>query len=292
MVFRAFLDSMDDSYNSKWNEFNYNGRSESFYTFGSFNRSINFSFKVAAFSREEMKPLYRKLNFLVSQTAGDYSKTRLRGNFNRLTIGDYFSRVPGFFTSIKLGWKTEYPWEIALNTKGIGNNQDDDMNELPHILDVQCSYQPVHDFIPKKSITDSPFILPSSYSKTNITGEQTWLKDKAFNQIESSEQAAEAQRIKDEKEAEETLKTEQFKEAAENCKAEGGVWTWIDEAYKDLGGSCKSGEEITRELQEEYPDDEPIEIEEEESIDPWDTPADTRIRSVDAQGNVSYSDPA
>ena len=274
MVFRAFLDSMDDSYDSKWNEFNYNGRSEPFYTYGGFNRSISFSFKVAAFSREEMKPLYRKLNYLVSQTAGDYSKTRLRGNFNRLTIGDYFSRVPGFFTSIKLGWKTDYPWEIALNTGGIGNNQDDDMNELPHILDVQCSYQPVHDFIPKKSVTDSPFILPTSYSKTNITDDQTWLKDKAFNQVEATEQAEEEQKKREEEEATIAKKIAQFEEQASACKEEGGVWTWVDEAYKDLGGSCKTSEEITREIQKAYPDDDDMpEIEEEDDIDPWDLPS-------------------
>ena len=245
-----------------------------------------------------MKPLYRKLNFLVSQTAGDYSNTRLRGNFCRLTIGDYFSRVPGFFSSIKLAWKTDYPWEIALNTGGIGSDQDDDMNELPHILDVQCSYQPVHDFIPKKSVTDAPFILPSKYSKTNIKDEQTWLSEGAFNQIEKTkkDKEEEEKRIKEEEEIQ--LKIEKFEEAEAACKADGGVYTWVDEAYKDLGGSCKTGEEITREIQAAYPDDDdPIEIEEEDDedtippVDPWTTPTDTRVRHVDDQGNVSYSEP-
>ncbi len=275
MVFRAFLDAMDDSYDSQWNEFNYNGRSEPFFTFGSFNRSISFSFKVAAFSREEMKPLYRKLNFLVSQTAGDYSKTRLRGNFCRLTIGDYFSRVPGFFTSIKLAWNTDYPWEIALNTNGLGHNQDDDMNELPHILNVQCSYQPVHDFIPKKSVTDSPFILPNKYSKTNITDEQTWLKEGAFDQISATAEAEKKQKEQEEAEKAEKLKAEKFTEEAQNCEADGGVWTWVDEAYPELGGSCKSGDEIIDELQEAFPDDdEPLDIEEEDELEPWELPED------------------
>jgi len=234
MVFRAFLDSMDDNYSSKWNEYNYNGRAEPFYTFGSFNRSISFSFKVAAFSRDDMRPMYRKLNYLVSQTAGEYKDTRLRGNFCRLTIGDYHSRLPGFFTSINLKWNKEYPWEIAMYQNGIGtqasedtgaysenpqnqqystatqqlaqagreraakNNvdlgpgsnadyggpestgrkvdMDSDMLELPHILDVSCQFQPVHDFIPKKSIKESPFILPTKFSKPDIKDLQDWLK--------------------------------------------------------------------------------------------------------------------
>ena len=233
MVFRAFLDSMDDNYSSKWNEYNYNGRAEPFYTFGSFNRSISFSFKVAAFSRDDMRPMYRKLNYLVSQTAGEYKDTRLRGNFCRLTIGDYHSRLPGFFTSINLKWNKDYPWEIAMYQNGIGtqanedtgaysenpqnqqysyntehlaqlgreraakNNEDlgpgsnadyggpestgrkvdmdSDMLELPHILDVSCNFQPIHDFIPQKSL-DSPFIIPNKYSKPDIKSLQEWLK--------------------------------------------------------------------------------------------------------------------
>lgn len=170
MVFRAFLESMNDDYSSTWNEYNYNGRSESFYTYAKFNRSISFDFKIAAFSREEMRPLYRKLNYLVSTTAGDYKDTRLRGNFMRLTIGDYFSRIPGFFTKISLSWNKDYPWEVA-------NTIDDtDMNELPHALDVSCAYQPVHDFTPRKS-HEAHFILPTKYTKPDITPEQEWTRE-------------------------------------------------------------------------------------------------------------------
>ena len=88
----------------------------------------------------------------------------------RLTIGDYFSRLPGFFTSIGLSWNKDYPWEVA-------NTPDDtDMNELPHVLDVNCQYQPVHDFTPRKG-HESPFILPVKYNKTNITSEQEWTRE-------------------------------------------------------------------------------------------------------------------
>ena len=165
IVFRAFLESLDDDYAAKWNEFRYNGRSEPFYNYGNFKRSINFSFKIAASSRTEMKPLYMKLNYLLTQTAGDYSRTRLRGNLNRLTIGDYLQRVPGVFTNIKLAWNKEYPWEIAegkvMQRKAEnGDVIDVDQYQLPHILDVSCNYLPIHDFIPRKSISSSPFIGP------------------------------------------------------------------------------------------------------------------------------------
>ena len=88
----------------------------------------------------------------------------MRGNWNRVTIGDYLDRVPGVFTSIKVKWSKEYPWEIMSNYKQ-KNDQgvfiDGDVRQLPHILDVSCQFQPVHDFIPRKSISNSPFIGPS-----------------------------------------------------------------------------------------------------------------------------------
>ena len=36
--------------------------------------------------------------------------------------------------------------------------QDKDMQELPHVLDVNVQFTPVHNFLPEKGIS-SPFIL-------------------------------------------------------------------------------------------------------------------------------------
>ena len=54
MVFRAFLDDFGDNYSANYNETNYNGRAESFYTYNSFKRDISLTFKIAAQSRYEM----------------------------------------------------------------------------------------------------------------------------------------------------------------------------------------------------------------------------------------------
>tara|TARA_B110000902_G_scaffold11843_1_gene14265 strand:+ start:499 stop:2934 length:2436 start_codon:yes stop_codon:yes gene_type:complete len=316
MVFRAFLDSFSDSYSSKWNEYNYNGRAEPFFTYGGFNRSISFDFKVAAFSRDDMRPMYRKLNYLVSQTAGDYKNTRLRGNFCRLTIGDYHSRLPGFFTSINLKWNKDYPWEIALNQGGVGtkakvsgdshtsspeikptwheqylldaakdrkktkleaegnaNNEsttttdningssdthdmDSDMLELPHVLDVSCTFQPVHDFIPQKSVKSSPFILPTKYSKNSMTDEQDWLQ---WDPISQDKRKADLNTIKEE----EKKQADEFKayEKAEEdriAKEEAARQAEIDKEWED---QVKADEE----WMENNP------IEEEDSPEPWDT---------------------
>ena len=155
ILFRALLDNLTDNYTGEWNNFKYNGRAENFYTYSGFNRGISFGFKIHAQSRWEQKPLWRKLNYLVAQTAPEYKNRRMRGVFSRLTIGDWINEIPGFFTSINLGWNTAYPWEIRHDKNGA----DADLNEYPHILDVTCEFQPVHNFAPSNSPT-TPFILP------------------------------------------------------------------------------------------------------------------------------------
>ena len=155
ILFRALLDNITDNYSGNWNSFKYNGRAEEFYTYDGFKRNISFGFKVHTQTRHEQKPLWRKLNYLVAQTAPEYKNRRMRGVFSRLTIGDWMNEIPGFFTSVNLSWNTAYPWEIRHDNNGV----DRDLNEYPHILDVSCDFQPVHNFAPSNSAT-TPFLLP------------------------------------------------------------------------------------------------------------------------------------
>ena len=176
IIFRAFLENWQDSFNSNWNEYVYNGRGESLYTYGGFKRTINFSFKVAAQSRHEMKPIYRKLNFLVSNLAPDYTgdgNLRMRSPFMRLTIGSNMDRIPGFFNNVNIQWNTNYPYEIAMDSPEGG--KDSAMLVLPHVLDVSCGFTPIHNFLPQKSI-HSPFILPHESNRT-LTEAQKWYKE-------------------------------------------------------------------------------------------------------------------
>ena len=185
MVFRAFLDDWSDQYDAGWNSFKYNGRGEEFYTYDSFKRTVSFSFKIAAQSRGEMMPLYRKLNYLVSQTAPDYRNLRMRGNFVKISIGDLLDRTPGIITSIGLKWQKDYSWEIA------NDEQDTDMLVLPHVLDVSVSFTPIHSFLPQKGVRDvdgnlkslSPFILPSKINDNNLPTTKDWTTKGAVDSI-------------------------------------------------------------------------------------------------------------
>ena len=172
LYFRAFMDSISDNFKASHNKFNYNGRAESFFTYKSFDRSLSFNFKIAAQTRNEMMPLYRKLNYLASNTAPEYHKSsgRIKTPFMRITIGDWIARLPGVLTSVGIKWGKDYPWEIRQDPEG----QDLDMLILPHILDVDIGFQPIHTFRPEKGI-NKPFILPNHLSQINLDDLQKWL---------------------------------------------------------------------------------------------------------------------
>jgi hypothetical protein len=149
--FRAFLDSMDDQYNAEWNTFKYMGRGENFYRYGGFTRNINLSWTVAAQSKEELIPMYQKLNFLASSLAPDYSANGyMRGNLAVITVGGYLFDQPGIINSINYSVPTESPWEIGINDSTSNYGYDTSVKEMPHIIKVTgFSFTPIHKFVPK-----------------------------------------------------------------------------------------------------------------------------------------------
>lgn len=158
--FRAFLDNLTDNYSGNWNGHKYNGRAEEFFTYSGFQRNISLGFKIHAQSRQEQIPLWNKLNYLVAQTAPEYKNRRMRGVYSRLTVGDWMYEIPGFFTSVNLSWNTNYPWEIR-------NENEPDVRQYPHILDISCEFQPIHDFAPSNS-PKTPFIIPFEKSTSAL----------------------------------------------------------------------------------------------------------------------------
>jgi hypothetical protein len=149
--FRAFIDSIDDSYNADWQGFKYVGRADSFYTYGGFERDINISFKIAAATRSEMKPLYRKMVLLASATAPTYGgQGFMRGTLARLTVGSYFSQLPGVITSVKYNLIDDMPWELSMQSPEQGG--DSDVQELPMGLQCSVSYKVIHSFAPQTGL--------------------------------------------------------------------------------------------------------------------------------------------
>ena len=145
IFFRAFLTAgITDNNSAQLNSFKYMGRGENFYTYQGFDRTIGFSFRVAAGSKEELRPMYNRLNSLLSQVYPDYSPATsiMRAPIVRITIGDYLYRVPGFLESVNLTVDNNTPWEI---------NLDKDSAQLPQVVDVSVSFKPIMDILPRRS---------------------------------------------------------------------------------------------------------------------------------------------
>ena len=157
LYFLAHLSSLSDNFSGNWNATNYIGRAEPVWTYDSFGRDISFGFKIAAFNRNELLPLYQKLNFLASSTAPTYSQESgfMRGTFSRITVGDYFIDIPGFFSNIGVNWDLTYQWEIE---------DIDGVPKVPHVLDVECNFTPIHNFVPQ---VNAPFIMNEELRDTS-----------------------------------------------------------------------------------------------------------------------------
>jgi len=147
LQFRAYLtNGITDNHQAAYNSFKYLGRGEDFFTYQGYSRTIGFGFRLAVENPRDLVPLYNKLNALASQVYPDYSQGGvMRTSVTRVTVGDYLYRVPGFIESVNITINQDSSWEI--------NNG----YQLPHYLDVQITFKPIHETMPERVIArDSP----------------------------------------------------------------------------------------------------------------------------------------
>ena len=144
---RAYLSGLSDNFQAGFNSFKYVGRAETFQTYNSFDRSFSFTLKVAALSRVELAPIIRKLNYIASLTAPDYSSGGfMRSNIVYLTLGDYLDNVPGFIQSVNITIPDDTSFEIA---RGADGEPDGTTEQLPKYAEMQISFKPIHSILPE-----------------------------------------------------------------------------------------------------------------------------------------------
>jgi hypothetical protein len=146
IVFRAIINSLSDTFTPGWSSQPMIGRADPNYHYTGFTRDMNLDFTVYATSRDELKPIYRKLNALAGYTAPEYVKDSIamRAPWMRMTIGDLFVQQPVILTS--LGYTlhdSDTTWEI--------NFEDDPtMMQTPHKIGVSMGITPIMDYLPQK----------------------------------------------------------------------------------------------------------------------------------------------
>ena len=157
--FRAIIDGMSDNYSAEWQSIKYMGRGENFFKYGGFDRTISLSWTVAAQSKQELIPMYQKLNYLASSLAPNYSaEGYMRGNLSTLTIGGWCYEQPGIIESMNLDVPQDSPWDISIpdasnvstSADGADLLTDPSVKEMPMMVKVTgFTFRPIHNFIPQ-----------------------------------------------------------------------------------------------------------------------------------------------
>jgi hypothetical protein len=182
MHFRAFLNSFVDNYNPEWNSISYVGRGDKLYTYSGFTRQVTLSWTIVAQSVQELLPMYKKLNYLASNTMPDYSSAGyMRGPLVELTVGAYLFDQPGFINSLTYTANLDAGWEIGIGSDGesvqtTDSNTDSNPGvfELPKMIDVSMTFTPIPEFLARKP--------NGSLLKSNVGFfQQSFLKGKHAN---------------------------------------------------------------------------------------------------------------
>ena len=171
--FRAFINEFTDNYTANWDPVKYVGRGEELYNYQGFGREISMGWTVYAQSKAELIPMYKKLNYLASSLAPDYSSGGyMRGNIVRLTMGGYLYDQPGIITGLSYGIPEESPWEIAI---GVNGEEDTSVKQMPHMIQVTgFQFIPIQKFVPAKANdlvnpTQKYIALANSAGSTNYS---------------------------------------------------------------------------------------------------------------------------
>jgi hypothetical protein len=173
LVFRAMISSLTDTFNASWNPVKYIGRADPNYTYQGYGRQFDVNFTVYASDRDEMKPMYRKLNYLASYTAPTYSDDSLtmQAPFLRVTIGDLLVHQPVVLTSVYYTFVDgETTWETNLL-------KDPTMMEVPFKVEVSIQFNVITDYLPQKG--GKMYSLAKQFDANNVPkeGKDNWLSD-------------------------------------------------------------------------------------------------------------------
>jgi hypothetical protein len=173
IVFRAIIDSFSDTHSPSWTAVPMIGRADPNYAYTGYSREVNLSFTIYATSRDEMKPIYRKLNALAGYTTPDYSADTIamKSPWMRMTIGDLLVQQPVIINSLAYTFiDADTTWEINVE-------QDPTMMQAPHKISVSLGLNVLTDWLPEKK--GKFYSLAKSFNADGKPqeGGDNWLSD-------------------------------------------------------------------------------------------------------------------
>lgn len=172
MVFRAIITTLDDSFSPAWEESRMIGRADPNYYYTGYSRSLQLGFTVYATSRDELKPIWRKLNALAGYTAPIYGNKTIAPTapWLRMTIGDLFIQQPVLIDSLSYQLHdADTQWEINVE-------DDPDMKQAPIKISVSMGLKVITDYLPENN---GQFYTLSDRNDEygSLPGTDSWLSD-------------------------------------------------------------------------------------------------------------------
>lgn len=146
LVFRAILTSFSDQFSPSWTQVNLVGRADPNYQYGGFSRDVDLGFTVYASDRDELRIMYRKLNYLAGLTVPTYTSSSISmvAPWLRITVGDLLVSQAAVINSLS------YTFVDADTTWEINYEEDPEMMEAPHKVDVSMGLHLVGNQLPQQ----------------------------------------------------------------------------------------------------------------------------------------------
>jgi hypothetical protein len=173
IVFRSTLTGFTDQFSPSWSPVNILGRPDPNYHYSGYTRNIDVSFVVYATDRDEMKYIYRKLNALAGYCAPEYTADSfaLKAPWLRITIGDLLVSQPVIIDSLSYTFvDSDSTWEINIE-------EDSEMMQAPHKIDVSLGLTLITDYLPQKGGAMYTLAKQANPNGIPLTGNNNWLSD-------------------------------------------------------------------------------------------------------------------
>ena len=183
MVFRATIKSLTDNHSGNFTPVEMIGRADSNYHYTGYSRDVSFNFSVHATDKDELKPIWRKLNALAGYTAPIYDQDNIAmiAPYLRFTIGDLFYQQAALLKSVNFTMSDEAPWEI--------NIEDDKTNmQVPMAVEVSITLTIIPDWLPQKGGRFYSLAKQFGEDAQPLAGPDDWLGDTKPNKPKTQEQ--------------------------------------------------------------------------------------------------------
>jgi hypothetical protein len=112
LTFSAYIKGFKETFDGTWNETNYVGRSESFYTYNKFKRNASFNLDIPCFNSKQLIDKHKALETLLSTTAGSYDNNFLGGVLTTIKLGNYLDNQYAIINSISYEVPDESSWDV------------------------------------------------------------------------------------------------------------------------------------------------------------------------------------